>query len=127
MTTNMMNCSVFGDNNKKMSTDKEVIAFFTGLGYDVDWDANHREGAEWHEIIKDGELVCQIDTGVPLDDILVDIITDIIQFHQGKPGISESNYKISSPDTDALKAFFKAVYDFKINRILPNGQMLFPL
>ena len=121
--TEKVNITKFSDYSKKMSMDKEVIAFFTGLGYDVGWDANHREGIEWHEIIKDGELVCQIDAGVPLDDI----VADIIQFHQGREGASKSNYKISGPDSETLQAFFKAVYDFKINHILPNGQMLLPL
>lgn len=59
--------------------DKGVREFFEMLGYSVSWDSNYRSHEKWYEIRNEDGLICQIDMGVPLDDIIM----DIVQFHQG--------------------------------------------
>jgi len=71
------------------SQKNEVVAFFESLGYTVDWD--FRGGtASWHEIRDEGELVCQIDSGIPLSDIL----EDLASMRTGPPQAS-----LSTPST----------------------------
>lgn len=59
---------------------REVVAYFKLLGYDVQYDSSRRLGVYWHEIIgKDGHAICQIDGGVPLGALRVDMIA----WHKG--------------------------------------------
>jgi hypothetical protein len=79
-----------------------VTEYFSGLGYQVTWDFSRRTGEEWYEIMEDDELVAQIDKGVPL----ADIIEDLLCLHRGlKKGTSKSDYKISTGDEDDQSAF----------------------
>lgn len=100
--------------------DKGVREFFEMLGYSVSWDSNYRLHEKWFEIIGENGLACQIDMNVPLEDIIM----DIVQLHQGKPGISKSNYKINGPDIDEMKKLFKVVHDYKVYGVMPDGQMI---
>jgi hypothetical protein len=91
----------------------EIVEYFEGLGYKVDYDYSQRLGESWHEICDDKGLIAQIDIGVPLKDIL----QDLCQFHLGKPGISKSDYKIcgSGPRFDEM---LKEVYEYELNRCI---------
>jgi hypothetical protein len=91
--------------------DKGVQEFFEKLGYSVTCDSSRRTGESWFEIHDDG-LVCQIDQGVPLTDI----VKDICQWHLGKDGVSESDWKCCGPDTPELRLLFKRVYDWHYNK-----------
>lgn len=103
--------------------DKGVVEFFEKLGYSVQCDSSRRSGEFWYDISDGQGLVVQIDQGVPLDDI----VTDICRFYLGEPGISKYDYKISGPDSPSLKLLFKRIYDWKMNRIEPNGQTTFKI
>lgn len=85
--------------------DAKVTQFFIDLGYDMSWDASFRDGVEWHEISRDGSLVAQIDTGIPL----AHIIEDLIQMATDKPGTSASDYSISAEDDKTFKTLCRAV------------------
>ncbi len=89
--------------------DKEVKDFFVSLGYEV--EQNGRYCRPWWEIFKDGLLVCQVDTGVSLQDI----IDDMSEMALGNPGISKTNYIISGEDSDDLTELFYKVRNSKIN------------
>ena len=52
----------------------EVTAYFEALGYETTWDFKRSTGEHWHEICDDEGLVAQIDMGVPLTDIVEDVI-----------------------------------------------------
>lgn len=75
-----------------------VAAFFRALGYTVTWDAN--KSTRWYEILADNQIVCQIDIGPPL----ADIVEDLTQLAAGRPGTSKSDYVINvgSGDTEAF-------------------------
>jgi len=91
--------------------DGEVKQYFEKLGYRVSWDMNTRAGEKWWEIFdkKSGQLIVQIDLGVPL----ADIIEDICCFHKGKTeGTSKSNYKFSGEPGPRMNAFYKKVYRY---------------
>ena len=77
------------------SQKNEVVAFFESLGYAVGWDFRGGTDPSWHEIRDEGELVCQIDSGIPLSDILEDLLC----IHEHKPTTSKSEYTINAPDT----------------------------
>lgn len=76
-----------------IAEDAKVTAYFEALGYTVGWDQNRTHGS-WHEI-KDskGDLICQIDMGVPL----ADIVEDMTAMAAGRPGTSGSDYTICAP------------------------------
>ena len=101
--------------------DKGVIEFFEMLGYKVTHDRGNYEF--WYNIIDETGTIAQIDQGIPLDDI----ITDICQFHLGKEGISKLDYTISGPDTPEMRLLFKRVFDYKMYRIMPDGQLIMNL
>lgn len=90
--------------------DGEVSRYFEKMGYRVSWDMNTRAGEKWWEIFdkKTGQLIVQIDMGVPL----ADIIEDICCFHKDKDGTSKSDYKISGEPSPMMKNFFKKVYRY---------------
>jgi hypothetical protein len=98
----------FDDNSSNTKKPKEYVrAYFERLGYEVDLDFNLALDQEWWQIMRDGKLIVQIDKGVPLDDIVM----DICQFHQGKLGISKSDYELRGPDSPEMTELFKKVYD----------------
>lgn len=98
--------------------DKGVREYFQKLGYTVECDGR-RWKEYWYNISDEDGLVCQIDQGVPL----ADIVMDIIEFHQGKPGVSKSDYTLSGEESPEQKLLFKRVYDFEKFGIMPDGQM----
>lgn len=106
-----------------LARDKGVREFFEKLGYTVECES--RGYFEfWYNIInKDGKLVVQIDQGVPL----ADIVMDICQFHLGLHGISKSDYKVSGPKSPELDLLFKQVFDFSRLGIEADGQLTLPL
>ena len=71
----------------------EFTALFESLGYKVSWDFNKGSGTSWYEIMDDRGLVCQIDMGVPL----ADIVEDLVSLSNGGEMISKSDYTISGP------------------------------
>lgn len=91
--------------------DIDIQEYFTSLGYSVTWDCRKSVSEEWYELYdEEHELVAQIDTGVPLDYV----VEDLIEFHKGSnKGIErpdKPNYKVSGygPKFDA---FLKKVND----------------
>jgi hypothetical protein len=70
---------------------QEVIEYFESLGYQCDWD--RCGGQKYHEILKDGELVAQIDMGIPLQAIKEDLIH--IRDTGSDCGVSEYIYNIN--------------------------------
>lgn len=86
------------------SKKSEFEEYFISLGYKVSYDWN-RAGEKWWELYDNG-LVAQIDMGVPLKDILM----DLCQIHLGKPGVSKSDYKVcgNGPKFDEM---LKRVYE----------------
>jgi hypothetical protein len=77
----------------------EVSRYFRSMGYSVTWDFSGRLNRKWYEVMDGQNLVCQIDFGVPLADIL----EDLPLLAEGKLGTSKSDYVISSEDDEALK------------------------
>lgn len=73
--------------------DTSVSDYFSSLGYKVGWDSSHRLGERWHELYLDGELVAQIDMGIPLESIR----EDFIAWNNGGKSTSGHNYKVSAP------------------------------
>lgn len=94
-------------------TDPYVV-YFNRLGYTVSWDTNTRQGLEWYEILEAGELVCQIDMGIPL----ADAIEDITCWAQGREATSKSNYAIIAPPSIRTDRLFRNV---------ANNQMTQPI
>lgn len=104
---------------KKERKDKGVQEFFEQLGYYVTWGHNYRRGEEWFELYDDDVMVAQVDTGVPLKDI----VEDMIAWHQGREATSKSDWTcIGNPDSKEMKLLFKRVHDCKLYGIMPNGQ-----
>ena len=103
--------------------DKGVVEFFQKLGYQVDQDSSRRLMEFWYDISDENGPIVQIDQGVPLDDIIM----DIVQLHQGKEGISKSDYKLTGPPSAEMDLLFKRVHDFKIYGIMPDGQQTLAL
>ena len=87
------------------SQKNEVVAFFESLGYTVDWDFRGGTDPSWHEIRDEGELVCQIDSGIPLSDILEDLLC----IHENRPATSKSEYTINAPDTVKFNKFLEDI------------------
>lgn len=70
---------------------RDVVAYFTRLGYKVGWDMNTREGVRWHEIIDaDGKTVMQVDHGISL----MGLREDIICWHEGREATSSEDYTV---------------------------------
>ena len=89
----------------------EFKNYFTSLGYTVDWDYSKESNEYWYEIYKDGQLVLQIDQGIPLEDVILDLIS----CHTGKPAESSGReYKISGPENELTKDLYKLVYEHGI-------------
>lgn len=79
--------------------------FFASLGYEVSWD--YCGGDKWWEILKDGELVCQVDEIAPLEDV----ISDFSALYLGVPQTTTGpEYIISGPDSPELTELFGRVY-----------------
>lgn len=74
----------------------EITDYFESLGYKTTWDCNTRQGIEWYEILEDNHLVCQIDIGVPL----ADLIEDMLCWEQDKEGTSKSNNTVCHEKSD---------------------------
>ncbi|MBU2249623.1 MAG: hypothetical protein KKD77_22945 [Gammaproteobacteria bacterium] len=52
----------------------EVTVYFEDLGYKTSWDFNKSTGKRWYEIFDGERLVAQIDMGIPLFIIVMDMI-----------------------------------------------------
>ena len=98
--------------------DEGVQEYFEYLGYEVTWDSSRRSGECWYELMEDGHLVAQVDQGVPLDDIIM----DLCQFHLGKHGVSKSDFKVCG-NGPRFDAFLKRVYEH--SKIRPPKQLDF--
>lgn len=86
----------------------EFKNYFESLGYSVDWDYSKESNIYWYEIYKGEELVIQIDQGIPLEDILLDLIS----LHTGElNNCSGKIYKISGPENNLTKDLYKKVYE----------------
>jgi hypothetical protein len=81
--------------------DEEIVKYFANKGFEVDWD-HSKSGEKWYEFFFDGELLCQIDFGVSLEDLLIDL-----KRHKNK-SLSEfgKDYVISAPE-DKFKKFLE--------------------
>lgn len=102
--------------------DAGVKDFFINMGYDVGYDGR-RWGQQWYEIYENDHLVCQVDQGVPLQDI----IDDMTQWHLGKDGVSKSDWTCSGPETPALKNLFRKVHDFKVCGTVPTDHLTYEI
>jgi len=70
---------------------RDVVAYFTRLGYKVSWDMNTREGIRWHEIIDaDNNVVAQVTHEVSL----AALHEDMICWHEGRDGTSDEDYVV---------------------------------
>lgn len=77
---------------------KEIVEYFEKLGFSVDWDFT-KSGSKWYEFYFDQELLCQIDMGISLEDILKDL-----SFAKNKTGQESGlDYVISAPEDDFQK------------------------
>lgn len=54
--------------------DCEFALYFKNLGYEYSWDFSKRDRKRWHELLKNGELILQIEM-VPLKEIIKDFCT----------------------------------------------------
>ena len=71
--------------------DKEIVDYFTNLGYTVTWDFSRKSGEYWYEILDECRLVSQIDMNIPLKYI----VQDLISWYNMQPSASDSpDYKI---------------------------------
>jgi len=91
----------------KMTTDEEVIKYFTEKGFDVDWD--RKWGGSWHEFWHEEKLLVQLERGIPLEIILRDL--KHYAEHGDLPDDSKWNYIINAPDNDFNK--FLTILGFK--------------
>ena len=94
---------------EKQVGNEDFYDYFKKLGCEVSWDCSRRSGEEWYEIYKDGDLLLQVDMGVPLKYI----ISDFIALHTGEPSTMNfvSDYKITGPETKDTKELYKKVYE----------------
>lgn len=99
--------------------DKGVQEYFEKLGYSVHCDSSRRTGECWFEICDEDGLVCQIDQGVPLEDIIM----DICEFYFDRPGVSKSDYKLCGPPSERMTLLFKRVHDNKKFGAEKDGQL----
>lgn len=90
-------------------SDLLVKAYFERLGYEVDWDYKQRTGEHWYEILKNKNLVIQIDNGIPLEAI----IEDLLCFADSKPGTSKFDYRINAPDNKVVRELLQKVKEFE--------------
>lgn len=81
----------------------DVTIYFESLGYEVTWDFSARDREHWYEILKDGELICQFDMGVPISRLL----KDIPRFLQGKSGTDGPPYRFNCEDDDELRELYQ--------------------
>lgn len=88
-----------------LSPTDPYVLYFTRLGYTVSWDMNTRQGLKWYEISEAGEMACQIDMGIPLEDA----IEDITCWAQGREATSKSNYEIIAPPCERTDRLFAKV------------------
>lgn len=97
------------EKEETLNMSKEITNFFEGLGYKVGWNCNYRIGKTWHEISNDKGLVCQIDMGVPLSNIIIDFQC----FHLGVAPTSNIDYDICVNDKDSpnFKKLLETVYN----------------
>lgn len=103
--------------SEESKNDREVIQYFESLGYKTSWDWNKREGIAWNEIIHpNGKLICQIDAGVPLNDI----IEDFSAWHEQRESTSKSDYDVAGPESPELTELFKKVSESKITEPTKN-------
>jgi hypothetical protein len=79
--------------------DDDVSRYFRLLGYGVTWDFSRKHECKWYEVMDGERLVCQIDFGVPLADIL----EDLPLLAEGKPGTSKSDYSIRTENDEDFK------------------------
>lgn len=87
--------------------DDEFARYFRSLGYEVDWDYDRR-GAKWYEILYDGQMICQVDFGVPLEHFL----QDLPLLAAGQPGTSSSDYVVRC-QLEHMRALFDRIVHFK--------------
>jgi hypothetical protein len=78
----------------------EVSSYFRGLGFEVTWDFSKRSGHRWYEIYDGRTLLCQIDMGVPLASILLDLPLLAIDALGMSTGI---DYTVACDDTSKLR------------------------
>lgn len=97
--------------------DREVQEYFELLGYKTSWDWNKREGIMWNEIIHpNGHLICQIDAGVALKDI----IEDFTAWHEKREPTSKSDYNVAGPDSPELRELLKKVSENQLSEPTKN-------
>lgn len=71
--------------------DKEVINFFAENGFTHSWDFSVQRDDIWNEFYFGGELICQIDIGVPLNCL----IEDLKCWKHGKEPTSNYDYTVN--------------------------------
>lgn len=72
----------------KDTLSQEYTDFFEPRGFQVTWDFDSRTRESWYEILKDGEIVMQVQSGAPLCDLL----EDLRALKAGKETCSKTNY-----------------------------------
>ncbi len=97
--------------------DAGVREFFQTLGYKIECD---RRGLKfWYNLYdEDGHLAAQVDQGVPLTDI----VEDMIAWHENREPTSKNDWICSGENGPEMKLLFKRVHDFQLYGILPDGQ-----
>jgi hypothetical protein len=97
--------------------DQQIIKFFEGLGYKVDWDAIGVRGTPYYEVFETDPsqknitgLIIQFDMGVPLEDL----IEDFKCCHLKVPTTSKSDYEVNAPENEASDRFFEKVYNASV-------------
>ncbi len=102
--------------------DGGVQKYFENLGYYVGWD--HNRSGRWFELYDGDNMVAQIDMDIPLE-----VITeDMIAWHLGKepvdrPGKPDWVCSGNGAKCHRMKELFKRVYNFSVNKQMPNGQL----
>jgi hypothetical protein len=97
--------------------DAGVREFFQTLGYKVECD--RRNWDFWYNLYdENGHCAAQVDQGVPL----ADIVEDMIAWAEEREPTSKSDWKCSGEMGPEMKLLFKRVHDFKLYGVMPNGQ-----
>lgn len=97
----IMECRKSGN----LAETKSVVQYFEALGYVVSWDRD--SNGAWFELLKKGKMFAQIEMGIPLSDI----IEDLICWHLKKPTTSKSDWTLSGPNSATLSEMLRKVYE----------------
>ena len=90
--------------------DDDVVRYVRALWFEVTWDMSMRRRQRWYEIYDGDRLLCQIDMGIPLANIL----EDLPHMAEGRVGTSAGpDYEVTCDEDAKLKLICRRIEEKK--------------